>query len=195
MVKIPLFFNQNNSYPSNNNFPRRFGANTNTGIGNGFIRNNNGNPLTCQLCHKVGHGAKTYRSLSNYMQGSSSTDICCQYCGKNNHTVDRCFFIIGFPNQQQQHATANASAMIAAANYAPQYWLADTGATNHMTSDAQMISNVTPVSNSDSVQFGNGEHLSVTHFGNTRLGSLILDNVLLIPELAAHLLSIYQLCK
>lgn len=64
-----------------------------------------------------------------------------------------------------------------------------------MTSDAQLLSNITPVTNSDSVQFGNGEHLSVSHFGNTRLSSLILDNVLIIHELVAHLLSIYQLCK
>lgn len=163
-------FHQNNrgnhnNYPHNNTYPRRFGVNNNAGNGNGFIRNNNGNSLTCQLCHKVGHGAKTCKSLSNYMKGNSSSDICCQYCGKDNHTADRCFFIIGFPNQQQQHASANASALVAAANYAPQYWLADTGATNHMTNDAQMLSNITSVSNSDSVQFGNGDHLSVTHFG------------------------------
>lgn len=187
----------NNNFPNNNIFSRRFGANNNAGNGNSFIRNNNGNgnSLTCQLCHKVGLGAKTCRSLSTYMQGTSSSDICCQYCGKDNHTADRCFFIIGFPNQQRQHASANATALVAAANYAPQYWLVDTGATNHMTSDAQLLSNITPVTNSDSIQFGNGEHLFVSHFGNTRLGSLILDNILIIPELAAHLLCIYQLCK
>jgi transposase InsO family protein len=86
--------------------------------------------------------------------------------------------------------------MLATANQLPpQYWLADSGATNHMTSDAQMLSNISPMSTSDSVQVGNGAQLPVTHFGNTKLGSLILKNVLLIPELAAHLLSIYQLCK
>lgn len=85
--------------------------------------------------------------------------------------------------------------MLATNQYTPQYWLADSGATNHMTSDAQMLSNITPVSISDSVQVGNGAQLPVTHFGNTKLGSLLLKNVLLIPELAAHLLSIYQLCK
>lgn len=64
-----------------------------------------------------------------------------------------------------------------------------------MTSDAQMLSNITLISTSDSVQVGNGAQLPVTHFGNTDFGALIVKNVLLIPELAAHLLSIYQLCK
>lgn len=64
-----------------------------------------------------------------------------------------------------------------------------------MTSDAQLLTNVTSVPPTDSVQIGNGDHLPITHIGSTRIGSLIINNVLLIPELAAHLLSVYQLCK
>ncbi|KAK9912822.1 hypothetical protein M0R45_036662 [Rubus argutus] len=185
-----------------NNYQRRTGDNyggfnNSRNAGFGFNRSNAGNSLTCQLCGRVGHGAKTCRTLSNFQQSNSSSDISCQYCGKDNHTADRCFFLIGFPGQQQQQNSSShqASAMLATNQYTPQYWLADSGATNHMTSDAQVLSNITSMPTSDSVQVGNGAQLPVTHFGNTKLGSLILKNVLLIPELAAHLLSIYQLCK
>lgn len=91
---------------SNNNFQRRPGDNFG---GNTFNRTTTGSSLTCQLCGRVGHGAKTCKTLSNLQQGSSSNDITCQYCGKNNHTADRCFFIIGFPNQQQ-HQNSNSAA-------------------------------------------------------------------------------------
>jgi histone deacetylase 1/2 len=85
--------------------------------------------------------------------------------------------------------------MARSASNSPQFWLADSGATNHMTSEVQLLNNVAPYQASDSVQVGNGHHLKITHIGNTILGLLKLNNVLLIPELAAHLLSIYQLCK
>ncbi|KAL6140455.1 hypothetical protein ACLB2K_058754 [Fragaria x ananassa] len=64
-----------------------------------------------------------------------------------------------------------------------------------MTSSPQTLNNITPYSASDSVQIGNGSQLSITHTGNSMLGLLKLNNVLLIPDLAAHLLSIHQLCK
>lgn len=85
--------------------------------------------------------------------------------------------------------------MMASTSTNPQFWLADSGATNHMTSEVQLLQNLAPYSSGDTVQIGNGAHLNVTHIGHAKLGSLKLNNVLLIPELAAHLLSIYQLCK
>ncbi|PRQ41816.1 putative transcription factor interactor and regulator CCHC(Zn) family [Rosa chinensis] len=181
-------FNSNNAIGAQNNF---------TGFRNN-IANPGAGPLTCQLCGKVGHGAKTCRTLSNYQQGNNNYSTTgCQYCGRQGHTAERCYFIIGFPGQQQQQSSepVNGTAMLAASNLAPQFWLADTGATNHMTSNAQLIDNAVSYPATDTVQVGNGNHLKITHSGSTTLGPLLLDNVLLIPELAAHLLSIYQLCK
>ncbi|PRQ44553.1 hypothetical protein RchiOBHm_Chr3g0480521 [Rosa chinensis] len=85
--------------------------------------------------------------------------------------------------------------MVAASSLAPQFWLADTGATNHMTNNPHVLTNATPYLNTDSVQIGDGKQLRITHTGDTMLGLLKLKNILLIPKLAAHLLSIYQLCK
>ncbi|PRQ43850.1 putative transcription factor interactor and regulator CCHC(Zn) family [Rosa chinensis] len=144
--------------------PTGFGFNNNGGnnasssnIPRGSFNNNlyTNNSLVCQLCNRVGHGARTCRSLSNF-QDNASNVIGCQYCGKKNHTADRCYFIIGFPGQQQQTAEPEASAMLAAASNAPQFWLADTGATNHMTSNPQLLSNLVQYPAADAVQIGQG---------------------------------------
>ncbi|PRQ59977.1 putative transcription factor interactor and regulator CCHC(Zn) family [Rosa chinensis] len=121
-----------------------------------------GTPLSCQLCGRVGHGARTCRTLNQYPnltqvhQGVSSSvaGVECQYCRRKNHTVDRCYHIIGFPGQQQQGPSTNA-AMFASTS-SPQFWLADSGATNHMTSEVQLLNNIAPYSASDTVQVGQG---------------------------------------
>ncbi|PRQ53223.1 hypothetical protein RchiOBHm_Chr2g0164131 [Rosa chinensis] len=46
--------------------------------------------------------------------------------------------------------------MLAAASNAPQFWLADTGATNHMTSNPQLLSNLVQYPAADEVQIGQG---------------------------------------
>ncbi|PRQ40037.1 putative transcription factor interactor and regulator CCHC(Zn) family [Rosa chinensis] len=152
-------FNNNGGRGNGNNFGGK-GNQQNGGFNNqgGAFRNNanNGNSLTCQWCNKIGHSAKTCRSLPNAQQGNNVTQGGCQYCGKPGHTADRCYFIIGFPGQQNDTETENATAMLAATNLAPQYWLADTGATNHMTNNLQLLHNITSYPTNDGVQIGQG---------------------------------------
>lgn len=86
-----------------NNGTSTNGFNSGNHNGGGFPRTNGngngGNILTCQLCGKVGHSAKTCRTLRNYnVNNTSSSFVECQYCGRPNHNADRCFHIIGFPN-------------------------------------------------------------------------------------------------
>ncbi|XP_062030729.1 uncharacterized protein LOC133746578 isoform X1 [Rosa rugosa] len=151
----------NNGARRNINFGGGRGNQMNTNAGGGGFRparnaGNASNTLTCQWCNKVGHGAKTCRSLPNAQNANTSnTQGGCQYCGRHGHTTDRCYFIIGFPGQQSE--TEDATAMVAATNLAPQFWLADTGATNNMTNNLQMLNNVIPYPTTDGVQIGNGQ--------------------------------------
>lgn len=191
----------NHGASSSGSISRNHNPSFNNGGGFSSQANGNGaggNVFTCQLCEKVGHGAKTCRTLSNYNvnNNASSPFMECQYYGKPYHTADRCFHIIGFPNQRSNNEASTSTAMMARnAPNSPRFWLADSGATNHMTSEVQLLNNMAPYQTSDYVQVGNGHYLKITHIGNTILGLLKLNNILLIPELAAHLLSIYQLCK
>ncbi|XP_050383777.1 glycine-rich protein 2-like [Argentina anserina] len=130
----------------------------NFGAGRGTGNGGSGH-VVCQFCGTVGHTAKTCKNITNNAGASSSTQVECQYCGRTNHTADRCYWIIGFPNQQQQQSPSdNIFAMLAAAVPASQqFWLADSGATNHMTSEIQLLNNVAPYTDGDSVQVGNGQ--------------------------------------
>ncbi|KAM5551300.1 hypothetical protein ABKV19_026228 [Rosa sericea] len=140
------------------------GGNYNTGdlTYTSNMASQSGNTFSCQLCGKAGHGARTCRTLSQYqpfvqphLGVNSVAGVECQYCKRKNHTADRCYHIIGFPNQQQPQPPLHPSAMYASSS-TPQFWLADFGATNHMTSEVQLLNNVAPYTASDIVQVGQG---------------------------------------
>ncbi|KAM5554367.1 hypothetical protein ABKV19_022642 [Rosa sericea] len=181
----PSFGNQNTRFNNNfgnfrNNSQFGNGGNRNGNFNNQFTpgpvtnsffrpngNNTGNNNLVCQLCGKNGHGAKTCRTLSNFQGFQGNINIGnCQYCNKPNHTADRCYYLVGFPGQQQsnhpqvqvnQNLPPQGTAMLAATNTSPQFWLADTGATNHMTNEVQLLHNVAPYNASDTVQVGNGQ--------------------------------------
>lgn len=122
--------------------------------------------MTCQLCGCVSHSAKTCCTLNNYPLAQGNNNEVCQYCKKNNHIVEKCFYIIGFPNQQQHHNPQIGTTMhvvVANVNNPPQYQLADTSAINHMTNEVHMLNNIAPYRTNDTVQVGNGKHLHITH--------------------------------
>lgn len=157
-ANAPGHFNAGGFNNNGAGFNGGFGRPNSSGYGNGGGFGRSNNPTTCQLCGRVGHGARTCRTLSNFQAGqSSSSGIECQYCGRPNHTADRCFHIIGFPDQSQRNNGPSGSALLASTSGGTQYWLADSGATNHMTSEVQLLQNVTPFNATDTVQIGNGQ--------------------------------------
>ncbi|CAL8999831.1 unnamed protein product [Prunus brigantina] len=80
-----------------------------------------------------------------------------------------------------------------------EVWIADSGATNHMTADISNLSAPTPYSNSDAITAANGEGLAIAHIGvstlSTRNHTFRLNSVLHVPQLSTGLLSVNQLCK
>ncbi|KAM2436022.1 hypothetical protein PS1_025908 [Malus domestica] len=81
----------------------------------------------------------------------------------------------------------------------PEYWLLDSGATHHMTSDLSNLQVAAPYSSSDTVTGANGAGLQIAHIGQSTLSlptnNLCLTSVLHVPQLSQHLLSMHQLCK
>lgn len=87
---------------------------------------------TCQICNKREHIAATcnYRSTS-----SQSADIePCQICWKRYHTALTCRFRDSYTSPSSQ-----MSAMSAQASPSQEVWIADSGATNHMTADISAL--------------------------------------------------------
>lgn len=68
-----------------------------------------------------------------------------------------------------------------------------------MTSDVHNLAQATPFEGSNMIKIGNGPCLPIKHIGSTLLitpsHTLILTNVLHVPQITEDLLSVKQLCK
>ena len=76
-------------------------------------------------------------------------------------------------------------------------WYADSGATNHVTSDLSNLSLHSEYQGGDRLAIGNGQQLQISHIGKTFLPShnrsskqLLIDHILCVPSIAKNLLSI-----
>jgi hypothetical protein len=76
-------------------------------------------------------------------------------------------------------------------------WYSDTGATDHITSDLDRLTMHQQYNGDDTVQVSNGAGLRITHLGSCSIKTdtrpLALNNVLHVPKIAKHLLSIHKL--
>ncbi|VVA31716.1 PREDICTED: Retrovirus-related Pol poly from [Prunus dulcis] len=78
---------------------------------------------------------------------------------------------------------------------ADDLWIADSGASHHMTNTLSNMTNIAPYTSGDTIKIGNGEGLSISHIGTASLSGLHLNTIYHVPQLATNLLSVYQLCK
>ncbi|KAB2612930.1 hypothetical protein D8674_035246 [Pyrus ussuriensis x Pyrus communis] len=131
---------------------------------------------TCQLCYQEGHTAP-------FCPNQFRSKPKCYICGRQNHTAQFCFhkdkdprfsqpqfgmfpnssslppysmqaMNTVFPNSSQ--STPGLSSNPAAS---PPVWIADSGATNHMTADFNNLTVATPYPTSETVHTANGEAL------------------------------------
>ena len=102
---------------------------------------------------------------------------------------------------QGKHPPTKLEAMAIASNAAitqEQLWLADSAATDHVTSCLNALSFPKPYTGQDHLTVGNGQNLPITHIGKvqfpTQNSSLHLNNVLRVPSIASNLASVHKLC-
>ena len=71
----------------------------------------------------------------------------------------------------------------------------DTGASDHFTSELERLQLAERYTGKDQVQVANGTCLSIAHIGHSILpgSSLRLQDVLHVPNIRKHLLSVYRL--
>ena len=71
----------------------------------------------------------------------------------------------------------------------------DSGATDHLTSDLERLHFHERYGGKDQVQVANGAGLSISHIGHSNLAGspLRLHNILHVPHINQHLLSVYRL--
>lgn len=80
-------------------------------------------------------------------------------------------------------------------SHAEQFWVADTEATSHTTSELANLELAYPYQGSDTVTTASGVGLHISHTGTSKVHTpshkLVMKNVLYVPKTSQHLLSIY----
>jgi hypothetical protein len=152
-----------------------------------------------------------------------SSGLVCTHCGETNHSKQRCYEIIGYPEwwdftkkprkkiagkamvtstheNESSQPTANVAhsgivgkAHVFSATSKNSTWIVDTGASDHMTSDYSQLQSLFP-SPQTIISTANGSTSPITGVGSVILSkNITLDNVLVVPTLECNLLSVSQI--
>jgi hypothetical protein len=120
----------------------------------------------------------------------------CQICGKLGHTAIKCWH-----RMDESYQTEIPSAALASTSsyQVDPNWYSDTNATDHITSDLDRLAVCNQYHGNDMVQVGNGAGLKIKHIGSCSIKNdtrpLALNNVLHVPEISKHLLSVHKLSR
>ena len=120
----------------------------------------------------------------------------CQICDRDGHTAIKYWYRMD-ASYQDEHPSA---AVAATSSYkVDPHWYSDTGATDHITSDLDRLALREQYHGGETVQVGNGAGLQIKHIGscsiNTATRPLALQNVLHVPDISKHLLSVHKLSR
>ena len=138
----------------------------------------------------------------------SSPRIICQICEKPNHHARNCYNRTNMdtypPTRSSNRPQANmvtpsTNSMMSPSIIIDNSWFADSGATNHVTSDLSQLSIHTDYNGEDQLAVRNGQKLSINHIGSSKLSCatrpLHLNKILHVPSITKSLLSVSQFTK
>jgi len=75
-------------------------------------------------------------------------------------------------------------------------WIIDSGASDHITKDLGILTSVQKLTISGFITMPNGKHSKIAHIGSVQLTpTLLLSNVLYVPDFQFNLLSVSKLCE
>ncbi|CAL2232280.1 unnamed protein product [Prunus armeniaca] len=191
--KGKMFYTQHNQSYSNppqqfSNSPPKFGNGARGILGKPHqpFRNSYGSrgyapvPI-CQIYHKKGHIAATCCFRSTIPSHSEAEPY--QICSNTNHTAITCFYRDSVPSGSS-HSTPMTAMAAQAYSSSPsiEVWIADIGATNHMTAEFGNLSAPTSYIGVETITAANGSGLAIAHIGSSSIStptsSLQLTNVL-----------------
>jgi len=75
-------------------------------------------------------------------------------------------------------------------------WIIDSGASDHITPHFHLLTSVSQLKTPGFITMPNGKQSKITHVGSVQLTpTLLLTNVLLVPDFQFNLLSVHKLCQ
>jgi histone deacetylase 1/2 len=131
---------------NNGSFGRGRGNGSRGGFGRGFKRGGRG-----------GNGRG---------RGSFAPGVICQLCGKEGHTVIKCFkrFDTSFTGAPQKSASSATTSYGVDTN-----WYVDSGATDHVTSELEKLTIRDKYGGHDQVHSASGAGMEIIHIGSSTL--------------------------
>lgn len=142
------------------------------------VRNNaNRSARYCNYCEYPGHDTKFCRKLAKFLK-------------ENNVAVHEP------QNNARQSPSVHATSTAALPT---QSWLMDTGASHHTVNDATSLHTLMDYTGPDEIVLGDGKSLRISHTGSVSIPlnsrSLVLSEVLCVPNLHKNLVSVSKLCR
>lgn len=127
-------------------------------------------------------------------------------CGKPGHIALKCYkrFDISFTGPDSSNVTASPHAFTAASSttsVSDSGWYFNSRATNHITVDLENLALKFDYLGSKKFDLGSGSMLSISYIGSSTLPctdtsiSLLLINILFVPQITKNLLGISQFTR
>jgi hypothetical protein len=160
-----------------------------------------------QFCSNSNRGRENYRGRG---RGRSNTSNLaqrqqCQICEKKGHSALNCYhrFDIQFtcPSASPPvHSQPFHQALLAEPASTPQsHWFLDSSGTTHVAPDINNLSSSAPYTRYEAVHTENGSGPNITNKGtiviHTGSTSLVLNNILHVPQIIKNMLRVSQLLK
>ena len=141
----------------------------------------------------------TTSTYSGSVKPSSNTAVYCQLCDKEGHLAKCCWNFLKFKKKQSANI-AKAFSACTIQDFNNQEWFLDFGATSHITNNSDNLDVSTIYTGNERVLVGNGQSLPISHKGSVSnivipQSSLVLSNVLVVPDITKNIISISQLTK
>jgi hypothetical protein len=166
--------------------PKR-GRGTYTGRGGRF---GSGDNRECFACGKVGHIAANCGARESAQSKTKS----CDHCKKPGHTIQECYFLKRDKERKDEELYYAFNAFTHH-DHDKQIWVLDSGASRHMCNDINTMHDVNPISCDDKryAILANNERVNLKQTGKTKIGNILLEDVVHTPQFAANLLSVARI--